>query len=80
VPTDPDSDTASAGETGQAEGDTGHRTEVIVGEVPAADDPSIMLWTARCTDPSHDLLGRFATRDEAEDVKTQHLDAEHHDE
>jgi hypothetical protein len=52
---------------------------VIVGEIPAADDPTIMLWTARCSDPTHDLLGHFASRAEAEDIKIQHLDAEHRD-
>ena len=50
---------------------------VVVGEIPAAHDPTTMLWTARCEDTEHDLLGHFATRDEAEAARREHLLREH---
>lgn len=70
-------DTFSAGETGEAEGVPTDRTEVIIGEIPVADDPAIMLWTARCTDPVHDLLGHFDSRPEAERAGTSHFESHH---
>jgi hypothetical protein len=51
--------------------------EVHIGEIPASEDPTSMLWTARCSEPDHDLLGHFATREEAEAAKQQHVQAEH---
>lgn len=70
--------TCSAGETGEAEGLLTDRTEIIVGEIPEADDPTIMLWTARCTDPAHDLLGHFHSRSDAEEAGSRHLESHHH--
>jgi hypothetical protein len=66
---------SAAGETGQAvdAGVDAGLPQVIVGEIPDADDPSQMLWTARCTLPRHGLLGTFAERAEAETAKEQHL-------
>jgi hypothetical protein len=68
-----------AGEAGAADGVTGglSRTEVVIGEIPAADEPTTMLWTARCSEPTHDLLGHFGTRDEAETTRTEHLRTAH---
>ena len=71
-------DTFSAGETGEAEDAPTDRAEMIIGEIPAADDPTIMLWTARCTDPAHDLLGHFDSRSEAEEAGHRHLESHHH--
>jgi len=72
-------ETFSAGETGAAEGVVGgpSATEVVIGEIPAADEPTTMLWTARCSEPTHDLLGHFGTRDEAETARTEHLRTAH---
>ncbi len=70
--------TSSAGETGEAEGAPTDRTEIIIGEIPAADEPTIMLWTARCTDSAHDLLGHFDSRPEAEEAGQRHLASHHH--
>jgi hypothetical protein len=36
-----------------------------------------MLWTARCTFPPHGLLGKFGTREQAEQKKEEHLLARH---
>src|ERR1035441_330621 len=47
--------------------------EIIVGEIPDADDLTRWLWTARCTVPTHGLLGTFATREAAESAKQRHL-------
>lgn len=55
------------------------RAEIIIGEIPAAEDPSTMLWTARCTESTHDLLGHFGTRSQAEDAGARHLPLSHHD-
>jgi hypothetical protein len=72
-------ETFSAGETGAA--DSGSPcfsgAEVVIGEIPAADEPTTMLWTARCSEPAHDLLGHFGTRDEAESARTEHLRTAH---
>jgi hypothetical protein len=56
--------TFSAGEVGEAaDADSAARdaglAEVIVGEIPDAHNLAHMLWTARCTVPSHGLLGTF---------------------
>jgi hypothetical protein len=60
-------DMADAGSRGARE------VEVIVGEIPAADDPTTMLWTVRCTLAEHDILGHYDTRSEAEEVRADHL-------
>lgn len=71
--------TLSAEEFGAADGTTGAptRAEVFVGEIPAEHDPTTMLWTARCSDPSHDLLGHFPTREDAEAARAEHLKTDH---
>jgi hypothetical protein len=81
--------TESEAETSDAAGETGkavaapspargdETVEVIIGEIPDTHDLAHMLWTARCTYPPHGLLGHFATRDEAEQAKVEHLRAEH---
>lgn len=51
--------------------------EVIIGEIPDARDSTKMLWTARCQDADHDLLGTFDTRDQAEAAGTKHLQSAH---
>ena len=72
----------SAGEAGAAV-DAGGASEdagqaqVIVGEIPDEHDLTKMLWTARCTFPPHGLLGRFGTREQAEQKKEEHLLARH---
>lgn len=53
------------------------RTEVFVGKIPAPEDTTTMLWTARCSDASHDLLGHFGSRREAESAKDRHLKEAH---
>ncbi len=45
--------------------------DVVVGEIPDAEDLSHMLWTTRCD--QHGLLGTFEDRDSAEEVQEQHL-------
>jgi hypothetical protein len=76
--------TFSAGETGEAvdvDVDDAARdaglAEVIIGEIPDAHDLSHMLWTARCTVPSHGLLGTFESQEEAENAKRAHLLRDH---
>jgi hypothetical protein len=72
----------SAGEAGAAV-DAGGASEdagqaqVIVGEIPDEHDLTKMLWTARCTFPPHVLLGKFSTREQAEQKKEEHLLARH---
>ncbi len=63
--TEPDAETAK------------QRIEVVVGEIPSPHDIAHMLWTARCSEPEHDLLGHFESREEAEQARTQHLKAHH---
>jgi hypothetical protein len=70
-------ETFLAGETGDATEASSKNAEIIIGEIPAAEDPTTLLWTARCTDPTHDLLGHFATRSEAEDAGDRHLESQH---
>jgi hypothetical protein len=74
--------TFSAGETGEAvDVDDAARdaglAEVIIGEIPDSHNLSHMLWTARCTVPSHGLLGTFENREEAENAKRAHLLRDH---
>jgi hypothetical protein len=71
-------ETFSAGEVGEAAGadDAGEDAglgEVIIGEIPDAHNLAHMLWTARCTVPSHGLLGTFENREMAEAAKRTHL-------
>jgi len=70
--------TFSAGEVGEAvdaddAGVDAGLGDVIIGEIPDAHNLAHMLWTARCTVPSHGLLGTFETREMAEDAKRTHL-------
>ena len=69
-------ETLSAGETGDA-ADSAPEAEIIIGEIPAEDYPTTMLWTARCTNPAHDLLGHFDTRSEAEAAGVRHGESLH---
>jgi hypothetical protein len=72
----------SAGEEGNA-GDAeiltagGAKVEVIIGEIPDIHDLATMLWTARCSDPEHDLLGHFDTQEAAIAAKDDHLATQH---
>jgi hypothetical protein len=71
-------DTFSAGETGEAvDADDAAQdaglVDVVVGEIPDAHNLTRMLWTARCTVPSHGLLGTFGNQEMAENAKRQHL-------
>ena len=73
---------ASAGEGGQATSDvpspqTGVGADIIIGEIPDAHDLSHMRWTARCSDASHDLVGYYDSRTEAEQAGGEHLSAQH---
>jgi hypothetical protein len=70
-------ETHAAGETGEATDASAAGAEIIIGEIPDTDDPTTMLWTARCTDEDHDLLGHFDTRPEAEDAGARHLESYH---
>ena len=70
-------ETLSAGETGEATEASAATAEIIIGEIPAAEDPTTLLWTARCTEATHDLLGHFETRSEAEAAGARHLESEH---
>ena len=70
----------SAGEGGDAA--DGHEAgtrdaDVIIGEIPDARDTTILRWTARCTDPDHDLLGSFDSEEAAREAKAAHLSASH---
>jgi hypothetical protein len=72
-------ETLSAGEEGAATDapSASGRVEVIVGEIPVADDPTRLRWTVRCSDSDHDLLGDFETRQEAERARDDHLQSAH---
>ncbi len=70
-------DTFSAGQTGGATEASSAGVEIVIGEIPAAEDPTTLFWTARCTDVTHDLLGQFDTRSEAEDAGARHLEFHH---
>ncbi len=67
--------TASAGESGAATSVPESGFEVVVGEIPDAEDLTRMLWTARCT--VHGLLGTYPDRVIAEAAREQHLVDEH---
>jgi hypothetical protein len=69
--------TRSAGETGEAKEASSPRAEIIIGEIPSVEDLTTMLWTARCTEATHDLLGHFDTRSQAEEAGAHHLQAHH---
>jgi hypothetical protein len=74
--------TFSAGEVGEAVDVDGAvqdagLAQVIIGEIPDAHNLSHMLWTARCTVPSHGLLGTFESQEEAENAKRAHLLTQH---
>jgi hypothetical protein len=69
--------TVSAGETGSAPEVRLSNAEVIIGEIPDAHEPTRLLWTARCSDSDHDLLGQFGTREEAIRAKDEHLSIAH---
>lgn len=69
--------TFSAGETGEATDASSIGAEIVIGEIPAAEDPTTMLWTARCTETAHDLLGHFDSRSEAERAGARHLESHH---
>ncbi len=74
----PDQDeTLSAGETGKATEASAAGAEIIIGEIPAAEDPTTLFWTARCTEATHDLLGHFETRSDAEAAGARHLESHH---
>lgn len=76
--TTPEQDeTFSAGETGGAKEVSSAGAEIIIGEVPAEDDPTTLLWTARCTEPTHDLLGNFDSRSQAEEAGALHMETHH---
>ena len=70
-------ETISAGETGEATEGSAAGAQIIIGEIPAANDPTRMLWTARCTEPTHDLVGRFDTRSDAQAAGARHLESHH---
>ncbi|HEY1829622.1 MAG TPA: hypothetical protein VGG38_05185 [Acidimicrobiales bacterium] len=53
------------------------KAEVIIGEIPDTHDLAKMLWTARCSDREHDLLGHFDTQEEAVAAKDEHLAGQH---
>jgi hypothetical protein len=76
---DAGTETLSAGEEGAATDapSTSARVEVIIGEIPVADEPTRLRWTARCSDSDHDLLGDFETRQEAEQAGDQHVQSAH---
>ncbi len=70
--------TFSAGEVGEAAyadgaGEDAGLGDVIIGEIPDAHNLAHMLWTARCTVPSHGLLGTFENQEMAENAKRAHL-------
>jgi hypothetical protein len=70
--------TFSAGEVGEAvdaddAGVDAGMGDVIIGEIPDAHNLAHMLWTARCTVPSHGLLGTFENQEMAENAKRTHL-------
>jgi hypothetical protein len=72
--------TISAGEAGravEASPTAVPAVQVIIGEIPDEHDISVMRWTARCSNPEHDLLGHFDSEEAALDAKGAHLAAQH---
>jgi hypothetical protein len=72
----------SAGEAGRAVDAASPATsrpdvEVIIGEIPDARDITVLRWTARCSNPEHDLLGHFDLEQEARQAKEEHLASQH---
>lgn len=72
----------SAGEAGRAvDADNAPTSRsgvgVIVGEIPDANDISVMRWTARCSDREHDLLGYYDSEQEARKATEEHLASRH---
>lgn len=49
--------------------------DVVVGKLPSEEDATTMFWTAVCSVPEHDLVGRFETREQAEQAREEHLRA-----
>jgi hypothetical protein len=88
-PSDDDSAETALGEGSVAPGEAGEavgaaapteaagQAEVIVGEIPDAHEITKLVWTARCTFPPHGLLGTFPDREQAEEMKREHLLAKH---
>jgi hypothetical protein len=80
--TEESDDPVSAGELGKAVDANGPasdagQAEVVIGEIPDADDPTQLVWTARCTFPPHGQLGSFDTQELAERAKSSHLLVKH---
>jgi hypothetical protein len=72
----------SAGEAGRAVDAASPSTsrpdvEVIIGEIPDPRDITVLRWTARCSNPEHDLLGYFDSEQEARQAKEEHLASQH---
>jgi hypothetical protein len=71
----------SAGEGGGAavvgSADPGPNAEVVIGKIPDPDDLTVLLWTARCSDPQHDLLGHFDSEQAACEAKQSHIASQH---
>ncbi len=69
----------SAGEVGRADASAAgpNDVQVIIGEIPDADDPTVLRWTARCSWPQHDLLGHYDSEEAAGAAKEQHLVSQH---
>lgn len=75
-------DSISAGEGGKAAEveiptASGTKAEVIIGKIPDTHDLATLLWTARCSDPDHGLLGHFDTEEAAIAAKDDHLASQH---
>ena len=51
--------------------------EVVIGKIPDPDDLTVLLWTARCSDPQHDLLGHFDSERAACEAKQSHIALRH---
>jgi hypothetical protein len=71
----------SAGEGGAAtdvgSADPGPNAEVVIGKIPDPHDLTVLLWTARCSDPRHDLLGHFDSEQAACQAKQSHIALQH---
>jgi hypothetical protein len=55
----------------------GTKAEVIIGKIPDTHDLAKLLWTVRCSDPDHGLLGHFDTQETAIAAKDDHLASQH---
>jgi hypothetical protein len=69
----------SAGEGGGAAdvSSADRDAEVVIGKIPDPDDLTVLLWTARCSDPQHDLLGHFDSEQAACEAKQSHIALQH---